>query len=308
MHELLVKLLQPSLVVRMSGVNDNHDFSSSGDSILQNNPEKRCATGTVARVARCTDSSSGADSSTLQSRDQALCNHTVADSMNVTDSLFLVVIDSVVGVLDQQCNWCTPLRRELGPFWNATPGAPVAEAKPQGKVRRLQQPGQSADDYQTELVKLLSGRLDAEDSEVALEQLIYGLYQPKIQKHVGKRMSVDLHDALRIAREYEETSSWVASASRFAHKRIGMVTVAETDRPATLHMDKGSQQPAGERSLVGDMDEWFKKVEAWTLHNQQFCKTRENGNGKGKVSDTSKGEDKENATPSVGNDGGKQQD
>ena len=109
MHELLVKLLQPSLIVRMSGVNDNHDFSSSGDSILQSNPEKRCATGTVARVARCTDSSSGADSSTLQSRDKALCNHTVADSMNVTDSLFLVVIDSVVGVLDQQGNWCTPL-------------------------------------------------------------------------------------------------------------------------------------------------------------------------------------------------------
>ena len=196
-----------------------------------------------------------------------------------------------------------------------------------GKVRRtLQRPDQSVDDYQTELVKVLSGRLDAEDSEVALEQFIYGLHDPKMQKHVGKRMPIDLHDALRIAREYEETSSWVANASRYNHKRIGMVTVAEADRPATQRNDTGPPPATSERSLVGDMDQLFKKIEALELHNQQFRKNRENSNGKswkfnkwkkfnrpqesndGKVADTGKGEDKGNAKPPAGNDGGKQQD
>ena len=74
------------------------------------------------------------------------------------------------------------------------------------------------------------------------------------------------------------------------------------------------------------MDQLFKKIEALELHNQQFRKNRENSNGKswkfnkwkkfnrpqesndGKVADTGKGEDKGNAKPPAGNDGGKQQD
>ena len=486
-------------------------LSQRAGSMFQSNPVKRPATETVAeaehhsrrdtpyphtRTARFTDSSSGADTSTLPSLGEASGCNPVADSMNDTGSPFPVALDSVAGVLDQKGNWWTPPRRDQpGYLWNAAPSAPVgtkpkvcftstpevrhippvwlespvlqsAEQTPElqprtgkqryayynskdsgfngstaspstsssgnvtsdrtayldsllssassncsvsrcvfrpkkfkgknwpgykyhfisvaqvngwsqaeaarmlkaclsdsvalvlrkslrrdnatlgalfealderydvpgpdyvlkGKVRRtLQRPGQSVDEYQTELVKVLSGRLDAEDSEVALEQFIYGLFDPKMQKHVGKRMPVDLHDALRIAREYEETSSWVANASRSAHKRIGMVTVAD-DRPATQHKDTGSPPATGERSLVGDMDRLFKKIEALELHNQQFRKARENSNGKGwkfnkfkrfnksqesnesKVADTRKGEDKENAKPSAGNDGGKQQD
>ena len=152
-----------------------------------------------------------------------------------------------------------------------------------GKVRRtLQQPGQSVDDYQTELIKVLSGRLDAEDSEAGLEQFIYGLNDPKMQKHVGKRRPADLHDALRIAREYEETSSWVASATRTAHKRIGLIAASRNDDTRAQQTSQDKPSTSRERTLAGDIDRLFEKIDALELHNQQFRKNREQNNSKWK--------------------------
>ena len=101
-----------------------------------------------------------------------------------------------------------------------------------GKIRRtVQQPGQSVSAFQVELMGLLSNRVEAEDSAMALEQFIYGLSDPHMQKYVAKRNPIDLHDALTLAKAYEETSTWLQGSTRKSSKRVGAVTVSAPAAP-----------------------------------------------------------------------------
>ena len=61
---------------------------------------------------------------------------------------------------------------------------------------------------------VLARRVDAEESLEALEQFAHGLADPKLQKYVAKRQPEEIHEALLYAREYEETSAWMNSATQ----------------------------------------------------------------------------------------------
>ena len=65
------------------------------------------------------------------------------------------------------------------------------------------------------------------NSPMVLEQFIYGLSDVRMQKYVAKRTPCDLHDALILAKEYQETNYWLDSSAKRSHKRVGAVTVSE---------------------------------------------------------------------------------
>ena len=68
-------------------------------------------------------------------------------------------------------------------------------------------------------MRVLACRVDAEESPEALEQFVYGMLDPKMQKYVAKRQPEDIHEALLYAREYEETTAWMGSATRSITKK-----------------------------------------------------------------------------------------
>ena len=151
-----------------------------------------------------------------------------------------------------------------------------------GKVRRtMQRPGQTVDQYQMELVKVLSGRLDTEDSEVALEQFIFGLSDPRMAKYVAKRYPADLHDALKFAREYEETSTWMGNVGR--SKRIGYVGAEANNEPPTTRQDTARQSSTTQtQSASEQMAALIKRVDELSARGQQY--RHNDGRGRGNFS------------------------
>ena len=151
-----------------------------------------------------------------------------------------------------------------------------------GKVRRTtQRPGQTVDKYQMELVKVLSGRLDTEDSEVALEQFIFGLSDPRMAKYVAKRHPIDLHDALKFAREYEETSTWMGNVGR--SKRIGYVGAEANNEPPTTRQDTARQSSTTQtQSASEQMAALIKRVDELSARGQQY--RHNDGRGRGNFS------------------------
>ena len=63
---------------------------------------------------------------------------------------------------------------------------------------------------------------------MALEQFIQGLADPRMQKHVAKRQPKSLPEALSVARQFEETESWVQTAHR-PSRRIARVENKQAD-------------------------------------------------------------------------------
>ena len=61
------------------------------------------------------------------------------------------------------------------------------------------------------------------------EQFIQGLCDPRMQKHVAKREPKSLPEALSIARQFEETESWIQTAHR-PSRRIARVGHKPDDR------------------------------------------------------------------------------
>ena len=151
-----------------------------------------------------------------------------------------------------------------------------------GKVRRTtQRPGQTVDQYQMELVKVLSGRLDTEDSEVALEQFIFGLSDPRMAKYLAKRHPIDLHDALKFAREYEETSTWMGNVGR--SKRIGYVGAEANNEPPTTRQDTARQSSTTQtQSASEQMAALIKRVDELSARGQQY--RHNDGRGRGNFS------------------------
>ena len=151
-----------------------------------------------------------------------------------------------------------------------------------GKVRRtMQRPGQTVDQYQMELVKVLSGRLDTDESEVALEQFIFGLSDPRMAKYVAKRYPDDLHDALKFAREYEETSTWMGNVGR--SKRIGYVGAEANNEPPTTRQDTARQSSTTQtQSASEQMAALIKRVDELSARGQQY--RHNDGRGRGNFS------------------------
>ena len=151
-----------------------------------------------------------------------------------------------------------------------------------GKVRRtMQRPGQTVDQYQMELVKVLSGRLDTDESEVALEQFIFGLSDPRMAKYVAKRYPADLHDALKFAREYEETSTWMGNVGR--SKRIGYVGAEANNEPPTTRQDTARQSSTTQtQSASEQMAALIKRVDELSARGQQY--RHNDGRGRGNFS------------------------
>ena len=77
--------------------------------------------------------------------------------------------------------------------------------------------------FQKELIRVLACLFDAEESPEALEKFVHVLADPKMQKYVAKRQPEDIHEAPLYAREYEETSACMNSATSSVTKRLNRV-------------------------------------------------------------------------------------
>ena len=116
-----------------------------------------------------------------------------------------------------------------------------------GKIRRtVQKHDQTLDAYQVELMALLANRADAEDCPMVLEQFIYGLHDARMQKYVAKRSPRDLHDALILAKEFQETSQWMDSANKRSHKRVGAITAAAPQQSRPQQSSEAAAAPPAE--------------------------------------------------------------
>ena len=119
-------------------------------------------------------------------------------------------------------------------------------------------------------MRVLACRVDAEESPEALEQFVHGLADPKMQKYVAKRQSEDIHEALLYAREYEETSAWMNSATRVVTKRISMVSVASglaEEQSKSASDDKSVEKPISDNDQL--LAELVKTVEALDTYKRE---------------------------------------
>ena len=74
----------------------------------------------------------------------------------------------------------------------------------------------------------------------------------------------------------------MASATRTAHKRIGLIAASRNDDTRAQQTSQDKPSTSRERTLAGDIDRLFEKIDALELHNQQFRKNREQNNSKWK--------------------------
>ena len=138
------------------------------------------------------------------------------------------------------------------------------------KVRRTtQKPNQTVAQFQRELMRVLACRVDAEESPEALEQFVYGMIDPKMQKYVAKRQPEDIHEALLYAREYEETTAWMGSATRSITKRIAMVSLDKEETGAPPKQPESNEQSAAVPTDAQLLAELARKVAALELRNQE---------------------------------------
>ena len=159
--------------------------------------------------------------------------------------------------------------------------APGPEFVLRGKLRRLmQRPDQSVHSYQVELKALLAHQADPEESAGAVEQFIFGLNDPYMQKYVAKRCPADLHDALQYARSYEEMNSWLQGGHKKTSKRVSAVT-ATSDRPAIAAADdvNDAAEPTDElTALREELGVLRSKMKYW----RDQCKRGGGGRGRGR--------------------------
>ena len=151
-----------------------------------------------------------------------------------------------------------------------------------GRLRRtMQKPGQSLDAYQMELMGLLAHQADAEDSPRLLEQFIYGLLDPHMQKHVAKRQPVDAHEALRLCKEFEETNAWVSSATRRTTRRIGAVDMQPGRLPDNTREARNCGLPDDE-PVPSDVEVLQGVVSDLRAKNRHWRSNQYGGRGRGR--------------------------
>ena len=79
-----------------------------------------------------------------------------------------------------------------------------------GKLRRtVQRNNQPLQTFADSIMRVTWSSYGEQGASMALEQFIQGLADPRMQKHVAKRQPKSLPEALSIARQFEETESWV---------------------------------------------------------------------------------------------------
>ena len=92
-----------------------------------------------------------------------------------------------------------------------------------GKLRRtVQRNNQPLQTFADSIMRVTWSSYGEDGANMALEQFIQGLCDPRMQKHVAKREPKSLPEALSIARQFEETESWIQTAHR-PSRRIARV-------------------------------------------------------------------------------------
>ena len=98
-----------------------------------------------------------------------------------------------------------------------------------GKLRRtVQRNNQSLQTFADSIMRVTWSSYGEQGASMALEQFIQGLADPRMQKHVAKRQPKSLPEALSVARQFEETESWVQTAHR-PSRRIARVENKQAD-------------------------------------------------------------------------------
>ena len=83
-----------------------------------------------------------------------------------------------------------------------------------GKLRRtVQRNNQPLQTFADSIMRVTWSSYGEDGAKMALEQFIQGLCDPRMQKHVAKREPKSLPEALSIARQFEETESWVQTSN-----------------------------------------------------------------------------------------------
>ena len=127
-----------------------------------------------------------------------------------------------------------------------------------GKLRRtVQKNSQSLQTFADTIMRVTWSSYGEQGAAMALEQFIQGLLDPRMQKHVAKKQPTSLPEALSIARQFEETESWVQTAHR-PSRRIARVGKKQTDASSSdddeTHNNRNTKQAIKQNSIVDKRD------------------------------------------------------
>ena len=124
-----------------------------------------------------------------------------------------------------------------------------------GKLRRtVQRNNQPLQTFADSIMRVTWSSYGEDGAKMALEQFIQGLCDPRMQKHVAKREPKSLPEALSIARQFEETESWVQTSHRPTRRiaRVGKndVSSSSDDDDTETKRNNNPKQVTKQNKLV----------------------------------------------------------